>query len=144
MLLIRSVQVCSPPHCSNKWGTGDSERDTQDLKSQSKCLGQKPQLFAGSRETHDGLCPHTKKWGYNKADLGRVEGPLVPAPTEGGRGQSYALLHAVVGSVSDLGDEGQCTCGKKQRALDLLVRAGLAATCSPPAPEFPLQGRPSG
>lgn len=144
MLPIRSVQACSPPHCSNKWRTGDSERDAQDLKSQSKCQGQKPRLFAGSRETHDGLSPPTKKWGYYKADLGRVEGPLAPAPTEGAQGQTYALLHAVVGPICDLGDEGQRTCGEKQRALDLLGRARLAATCSPPAPKVPLQGRARG
>lgn len=89
---------------------------------------------------HDGLRPPPRS-GVSQADLGGWRGPWHLHPREDARGQTYALLHAVIGTVCDLGDEGQRTCGEKQRALDVLGRARLAATHSPPAPEVPLQGR---
>lgn len=36
-------------------------------------------------------------------------GPGTCTHGEGARGQTYALLHAVIGTVCDLGDEGQRT-----------------------------------
>lgn len=86
-------------------------------------------------------CTPHQEVGVSQADLGRWRGPWHLHPREGACGQTYALLHAVTGTVCDLGDEGQRTCGEKHRALDVLGRARLAATRSPPAPEVPLQGR---
>lgn len=76
--------------------------------------------------------PLTKKWGITRQTCAGWRGSWNLQPTEAAQGWTYPLLHAVIGAVCDLGDEGQRTYRKKQsRGLGLLGRAGLAATSSP-------------
>lgn len=142
-LLIRSVKVCSPPHCSNRWGTRDSGRDTQGLKSHTKCQGQKPRLFAGSHETHDGLRPPPRSGGITKQTWAGWRATGTCTHGEGARGQTYALLHAVIRTVCDLGDEGQRTCGEKQSTGPPgqgRASCHLLASCSGSPPAGPCMG----
>ena len=139
-LLIRSVKVCSPPHCSNRWGTRDSGRDTQGLKSHTKCQGQKPRLFAGSHETHDGLRPPPRSGGITKQTWAGWRATGTCTHGEGARARltPCSMLSFARSVILEMRVSAPV---ERSRALDLLGRAGPAATCSPPAPEVPLQGR---